>query len=170
MSALRIRIKKGRDGPHSLVMIREDGSHTRQHQRTGFFPVHDLTHYAVETTLGFQRAFYGLVSEGWDLDDFGPPYPRGPITGDGIAAEVIVGYFDLERATGFELTAEDVTDKLHAWYRDQGIQHTPPIVTADQLVAVRTRIREVTLQWHTLAMGDTLELTFVPGVPQGVPQ
>ena len=52
---LTIRIKKGKDGPHSLVCTRADGTMTMQHQTNGFFPVHDLMHYAVET------AFDGLL-------------------------------------------------------------------------------------------------------------
>ena len=72
MTRLRIRLKRGRDGPNTLVCIRPDGSQTMQHDKTGgFFAVHDLTHYAVETTLNHKRGFYGLVAEGWDLGDFG---------------------------------------------------------------------------------------------------
>ncbi|MGH8436256.1 MAG: hypothetical protein ACRERX_17645, partial [Pseudomonas sp.] len=59
---LTIRIKKGRDGPHSLVCQRADGSMTMQHHPTEFFPLHDLIHYAVETVLNYQRGFYGLVA------------------------------------------------------------------------------------------------------------
>jgi hypothetical protein len=27
--------------------------------------LHDLTHYAVETALGYRRDFFGLITEGW---------------------------------------------------------------------------------------------------------
>lgn len=36
----------------------------------GFFGPHDLMHYAVETTLGINRGFLGLMSEGWELSAF----------------------------------------------------------------------------------------------------
>ena len=63
MPDLVIRIKKKTDGSAALSCTRADGSVTWQRQdgKLGlFFPLHDLTHYAVETTLGFSRAFYGL--------------------------------------------------------------------------------------------------------------
>ncbi len=37
----------------------------------GFFAAHDLMHYAVETTLGVRRAFFGLMAEGWSFETFG---------------------------------------------------------------------------------------------------
>ncbi|MDF2775439.1 MAG: hypothetical protein K0S86_4940, partial [Geminicoccaceae bacterium] len=71
---LRIRIKKNADGSAALTCIRADGSVTWQRQEGAqgrFFPRHDLTHFAVETTLGHRRGFYGLVAEGWNITDFG---------------------------------------------------------------------------------------------------
>ena len=68
MPDLLIRIKKKTDGSAALTCTRADGSVTWQRQdgQLGrFFPLHDLTHYAVEQTLGFPRAFYGLLAEGW---------------------------------------------------------------------------------------------------------
>ena len=56
MPELLIRIKKKTDGAAALSCIRPDGTTTWQRQdgRLGaFFPLHDLTHYAVETVLGF---------------------------------------------------------------------------------------------------------------------
>lgn len=80
MTDLIIRIRKNADGSAILSCLRADGSVTWQRQ-TGthgrFFPIHDLTHYAVETVLGHRRGFYGLVAEGWNVTDFGAPWPRG---------------------------------------------------------------------------------------------
>lgn len=67
MPDLMIQIKKKTDGSAALSCRRADGSVTwqRQEGRQGcFFPLHDLTHYAVETVLGHPRGFYGLVAEG----------------------------------------------------------------------------------------------------------
>jgi hypothetical protein len=56
----------------SLTAVRPNGSRTwsRLHP---FFPAHDLLHYAVETTLGFHEAFFGLLAAGWAIDDFSRP-------------------------------------------------------------------------------------------------
>jgi hypothetical protein len=59
---------------------RADGTATwerKEEPNAWFFVAHDLTHFAVETILGYRRGFYGLVAEGWALSDFGTPWPRG---------------------------------------------------------------------------------------------
>ena len=106
-----IRIKKGADGRTALSCTRPDGTSTWQRQegaQASFFPRHDLTHYAVETVLGQRRGFYGLVAEGWDLSDFGTPWPRGKLPKDANLIEIIVGFFDRERASGEMGTAAEL--------------------------------------------------------------
>src|SRR6476659_9963737 len=98
---LVVRLKKHADGTSSLACTRADGSTTWQKNgdRTStFFPLHDLTHFAVESTLRCKRGFYGLLAEGWNITDFGHPWPRGRIPADAEPAEVIVGCLDRERA------------------------------------------------------------------------
>src|SRR5436190_8612122 len=112
---ITIRIKKNPDGRTSLSCTRADGTTTWQRQQGGqaaFFPRHDLTHYAVETVLGHRHGFYGLVADGWDLTDFGSPWPRGRIPSEAVLSEMIVGFLDLERASGELARAEDVNDRL----------------------------------------------------------
>ena len=50
---------------------RPDGSVVWQKQpkHGAHFALHDLTHFAVETTFQYNRGFYGLLAEGWDFDD-----------------------------------------------------------------------------------------------------
>lgn len=84
-----IELKKGHNGPPTLSCIRADGTRTRGKLHP-FFPVHDLTHAAVESVLGFNEAFFGLVAAG-----------RLPM--EARWAEGIVGVLDLERGTGAEL-------------------------------------------------------------------
>jgi hypothetical protein len=89
-----VRIKKGTDGRTSLSCERSDGTTTWQRQEGGqarFFPRHDLTHYAVETVLGHRKGFYGLLAAGWDLSDFGSPWPRGELPKDANISVIIVG-------------------------------------------------------------------------------
>ena len=68
---LRIQITKRPDGNGVLRCVRADGSVTwqKQERHAAFFALHDLTHFAVESTLGFRRGFYGLLAEGWDVED-----------------------------------------------------------------------------------------------------
>jgi hypothetical protein len=162
---LTIRIKKNADGSAALSCVRADGTATWQRQQGAqglFFPRHDLTHYAVETVLGYDRAFYGMVADGWNITDFGTPWPRGPIPDDADPAELIVGFLDSERATGLRWTAADFNDKAAAYYRDHGLSASPPVLTEDQLARVRQRRAELFAQLDAIPPGGTLELTFPP--------
>jgi hypothetical protein len=88
-----IHIKKGSDGPATLACVRDDGSRTCAHLHP-FFPIHDLTHCAVESVLGFDQAFFGLVGAGWEIDDFARPGASRRLPHQALRAERIVGVLD----------------------------------------------------------------------------
>lgn len=162
MATLRIRLSRRTDGAVLFELRRPDGTGTWQ-KRTGpaaeFFAVHDLTHYAVETVLRFSGGFYGLVAEGWDLSDFGTPWPRGPLPPEALPAEVIVGCFDTQRAAGEPLTAEQCNTSAASWFASAG-RPSPVRVTDAQLDEIRAVLSELVGRWHALPPGETLELTF----------
>ncbi len=164
MPALRIRLTRKRDGAVIFELRRADGTSTWQ-KRIGptarFFAVHDLTHYAVETELGFRRAFYGLVAEGWDLTDFGHPWPRGPLPDDALPTEVIVGCFDRYRATGEPLTAADCNASAASYFANAG-RESPVALTDDDVARVRSRLSDLVARWHALDDDETMEVPF-PG-------
>jgi hypothetical protein len=153
-----VRIKKGRDGPNVFVCTRDDGTLTMQHQRQAFFAGHDLTHFALEEVLPL-RAFYSLLAEGWELDDFGPPWPRGAIPLEAEFAERVVGLLDLERATNTPMSAAEVNGAISEHYVRQGWS-LPLTVTDEQLAEIRRRRGKLLQQWERLAPGETLELDF----------
>lgn len=164
VGGLRIRIRKKADGSAALSCRRADGSVTWQRQ-TGpqgrFFPLHDLTHYAVETVLGYRRAFYGLIAEGWSVDDFGKPWPRGPLPAEAHAAELIVGYLDAERASGTRWSAEDFNRSAHMYGKDRAAPAF--VLTETQLGRIRAERGRLFALWRELAEGGTLELDFPGG-------
>jgi hypothetical protein len=173
-TGLTIRLTKHADGTATLTCVRADGSTTWQRQRgasAGFFPRHDLTHYAVETVLGHRRGFYGLVASGWDLGDFGAPWPRGPLPADMDPAELLVGLLDAERASrgggagGDAWTAAELTEQAAAFYAARGIAAAPPTVTDGELAAIRARVAELFARWDAVAPGGILELRFEPDGP-----
>ena len=162
---LSIRIKKHADGSAALTCTRADGTVTWQRQQgaqAAFFPRHDLTHFAVETVLGHARGFYGLVASGWDLTDFGAPWPRGPLPADLDPTELIVGFLDLERSTGDRWSAAEFNAKAASYYRDHKLTTTPPTLSDDQLGRVRQRRAELFAEWDAVPVGGTIELTFDP--------
>ncbi len=93
-----VQLKKGRDAPATLACVRGDGSRTWVKLQR-FFPLHDLTHYAVESVFGFDQAFFGLVASGWDIADFAAPGAAARLPAQALQAECMVGLFDLERVS-----------------------------------------------------------------------
>lgn len=163
MGALTIRIKKQTDGSAALSCTRADGSVTWLRQvgvQGRFFPLHDLTHFAVETTLGHRRGFYGLVASGWDITDFGVR----PLPPDTDPSELIVGFLDAERAGGVRWAAEDLNDKIRLYHEERGLI-TPVEVTEAELAATRQRRAELFAEWNAVTPGEALVLSFEPEAP-----
>jgi hypothetical protein len=165
MPDLSIRIKKKTDGAAALSCTRADGSTTWQRQdgQLGrFFPLHDLTHYAVETVLGLKHGFYGLLAEGWDITRFTDPGMSKQLPEDAGLAEVLVGFLDVERATGTRATAEDFNWKIRTYYDEHGGGTPTPAfrMTDDLLDRIRSLRAELFARWHAVQPGDSLELSF----------
>jgi hypothetical protein len=159
---MTIRIKKGADDRTALSCIRADGTTTWQRVEGGqarFFPRHDLTHYAVECVLGFREGFYGLVSNGWDLADFGSPWPRGKIPPQAGIAEMIVGFLDLERASGEKGSADDLNRMLGEYSAERGMPLERQL-TEEDLAAVRAMRAELFARWAAVERGKALEIVF----------
>ena len=157
-----IRIKKGKDGRTALSCIRADGTTTWQRQegaQATFFPKHDLTHHAVETTLGHRQGFYGLVSAGWDFSDFGNPWPRGSLPVEANISEMIVGALDMERATGERASTEELNQRIAEYALEHALPQPRP-VSEEDLASVRERRAEMFAKWEAVRPGDALEIPF----------
>ena len=157
-----IRIKKNTDGRTSLSCSRADGTVTWQTLNGGqaaFFPRHDLTHYAVETVLGHRKGFYGLIACGWELTDFGKPWPRGKIPLEALLSETIVGLMDLERGSGVLARPEDINARLADVCAENGAG-PPDQISNDDLGRIRRKRAELFAQWEGVEPGKALELLF----------
>ncbi len=147
---MRIEIAKQPDGAGVLRCTRQDGSVTWQKQTRHalHFALHDLTHYAVETILGYRRGFFGLIAEGWDVDDTSGKSARGILPAEAIEVEQIVGLFDSERASRSLWSAEELSALA------------PRALTDAEVERVRALRAGLFRQWSAIAPGQRLELTF----------
>lgn len=149
---LQIEISKQLDGTGVLRCIRKDGSVTWQKQtkHAAHFAVHDLTHLAVETVLGYRRGFFGLIAEGWDVDDTSGKGKRGVLTVEAIEVEKIVGLFDSERASSVLWSAKEFNT------------FAPRSLTDAEIQKVRALRSALLRQWSTITPGQKLKLKFDP--------
>ena len=152
---MRVQISKKADGSGVLRCVRDDGSVTWQKQtdrHAAYFALHDLTHFAVETTLGLRRGFFGLIAEGWDIEDTTGKGARGPLPPEAGEVEMIVGLFSAERASGVIWTV----DEFNEFAAMKGTRS----LTFDEIVRVKKKRSELFRQWSAVAPGATLELTY----------
>ena len=159
---LRVSLTKRSDGGSVLRCTRADGSvdWQRHHgQKAAFFPLHDLTHFAIETELGFRRAFYGLLAEGWDIEETTGKGARGPLPPEALCVEHLVGAFDLERAGSVTWTADELNAQARTFAADHGLP-SPRALTDDDLGRIRSRLGELLARWAAVESGATLELEF----------
>jgi hypothetical protein len=151
---VKVQIQKRADGAGVLRCIRDDGSVAWQKQterHAHFYALHDLTHFTVETVLGFERGFFGLIAGGWEMDDTTGKGSRGPIPQEAGAVEVIVGMLDGERASGRIWTIEEFHEFGGPALRT---------LTETDLAALRRRRSELFTQWAEVPPGGMLELTY----------
>jgi hypothetical protein len=156
---MRIRLSKGKeDKPGTLTCTRDDGSCTWQ-RSSPFFALHDLIHYAVETTLGYEDAFFGLVARGKDLDAFGTRNGvKDHYTAQEGWAESIVGLLQYHAVAGHPLGDDELLAMLNKTCADRGVPAPP--VTAGQLAQIREKVRALHARWYAVPEGEVLELVF----------
>ena len=153
---LRIEITKQPDSTGVLRCTRQDGSVTWQKQtkHAAYFALHDLTHYAVEVTLGYDHGFFGLIAAGWDVEDTTGKGSRGALPTDAAEVEQIVGLFQTEQASGTR------------WTTEQFNEFTPRALTDAEIQNVRTLRAALFQKWFATKPGDKLELEFKLARPE----
>jgi hypothetical protein len=157
-----IEFNKRVDGRVVLKCVRADGSVTWQRQddnHAAFFPLHDLTHYAVETELGLRRGFFGLIAEGWEIAETTGKTARGPLPNEALEVEYLVSAFSAERSGGAVATADEFNQLAATFARAKGMS-APRKLSEEDLARVRFRFGELATQWRNLPPGKILELPF----------
>lgn len=144
-----------------LRCVRGDGSVTwqKQDRQGAFFAVHDLTHFAVESTRGFRRGFFGLLAEGWDIEDTSGKRERGGLPMETVHVESIAGLLDAERASGEMWPTEDFNRQLAMHFESTGLPLQREL-SEEELSRVRARRDELFAAWSAIEAGQTLDLTF----------
>ncbi len=158
---LRLRFKKKADAGVVFTAVREDGTSTSASigPAGGFGPVHDLTHYVVETSLGIQTGFLGLLAAGRNVEDFNRG-ARHWLPAEAHVAEAVAGQLSQDAMTRNPLSAEDFNWTVRDVLSRSEVVCAPPEIAADQLARMHARLAELRNRWDALAPNETLELEF----------
>ncbi len=154
---MQIRFVKGKDKPDTLHCIRADGSETWARLPKGFGPLHDLAHYAVETTLGFDQAFYGLLAQGRAIEEFAETEDRSWVGEQGTLVETIV--MTLQHEVAGSAAPEAFFEMVEEACRGLGIA-PPEGLTPEALATMREQYGRLMMRWAQTPPGGCLELDF----------
>jgi hypothetical protein len=149
--------KRNKEG-HIIACKRSDGSETWM-QISSFFAVHDLCHYAVETELGMQHAFYGMLDAGANISDFELPKDERTfqLTDQALFAEQMVNLLTIEYNQG---EIQNFTESLREIYRQNRSEVNMPEINEKQVTAIRNSFESLANQWHGLSEGESIMLKF----------
>ena len=155
---MQLRITKNSDKPHSLLYKRDNGTETWM-SAGEFFVRHDLSHYAIEKTLGYTTAFMGMLNDGMDIKDFEDRDKRLriPLTAEGVYAENMANLFLMEIVQG---GVEDMNQVIADSFIAMGRPLRPVRLSDAELTAVRSLLRQLLGDWNVLPVGQTMILEF----------
>jgi len=124
-----------------------------------FFVLHDLAHYAVETTLGYRNAFYGMLESGVNISDFELPKNQRPfaLTPEAINAEFVVNLIMTQYRDGI---SGDFNELLKEAYSYNAPHLQPPVISLGIVEKMRNDFNSVKARWDQLPDGQTLVLNF----------
>lgn len=162
MPSLKFQLKKRADAKAQLVLTREDGTYTSGAigPAEGFFPVHDLTHYAIEQTLGLDEGFLGLCSSGWEITDFEVKGTAAKLPREAIFAEVAAGELSRQLAMRQVSSLEDFLWAIGLTLGTPPDGSQWPSVDEAQFNAILEKIRAEWARWRALPPNGTLDLTY----------
>jgi len=161
MCSLNIKLSKYEHKPTVLSCTRKDGSVTWTSVRPGL-ELHDLAHFALEKTLKWDNAFFGLLADGYDINDFERPRDQRPIAllpknlpQTSLIAEHIVNLLQ----AGFGSNNYDFFETVQSVLQDKGLP-LPPEFNRELAVQIQLQLAELWSRWQQVPVTGSLELVF----------
>ena len=149
--------------PVSFKCIRADKSSTYMLIFHTFNLERKLIHYALETVLGFNQAYYGLLEKGHSLKDFEVPsfdrpmhLKEGNLPEEAIQSEILSSLFHIE--LNEETTIDGFIDVAKITFEARNIKF--PDLAEDQINKIREKIHSLLEEWNLLGAGNVLSLHF----------
>jgi hypothetical protein len=124
-----------------------------------FLIFHDLSHYAIEKTLNFKNAFWGLIKSGINPSIFENKLERDKIliSNEAWLAECLANLFLIELTQGkFEDFQKVLAESYHQMYPEKVV----PTLQNEEIESIRAYYGQLIQQWRTLGNDESIMLTF----------
>ncbi len=162
MNAL-VSFRKETGRPPVFTFRRSDGSTVWS--KLGSLPIeYDLAHYVAEKSLGFTQAFFGLLDEGFAIEDFDLPRGKRPtallpanLPLESLQIEYIVNLLQTEQRCG---PSPEFRALLTQGLTTSGLPY-PDQLTEDVLNQIREDYQTLIEKWYSLPDGQQLDLALV---------
>lgn len=156
---MQLLITKYHDKKNVIKYIRNNGTETWMYS-DDFFVLHDLSHFALEKTLGYTTAFMGMLNDGTSIQDFEDRDTRNEltITKEALYAENMANLFLMETMQGNFTNLNEVIKQAH-----EGVStnYPAPVLTEDNITNIRTALHDLISSWRSLPAGKTLQLEYI---------
>lgn len=146
-----------------MTCTRDDGTQTWTHLHPGIED-HDLAHFALESEMGWENAFFGLVAQGYQVGDFELPREKRPsalipanLSSEAKLAECIVGLMQVQRMNSG--TPEEFLTTLGDIIEERNL-HLPPRLNSEKMEQVWRKYLDLLQQWRVLSPGEAMYLEF----------
>ena len=139
-----------------IIYFRSNGAKTWMNA-DDFFIAHDLSHYAIEKTLGYKTAFYGMINSGIELTDFLDKEKRNAMdfTDEAMYAESMANLFLIDNKQGkIENFNQLQQEALQTGFPKAKLLH----LSEEQIDAIRNYLSQLLVQWSYLSSGESLQL------------
>lgn len=158
---LSIHIKKINDAPSVLKVKRPDGTTTYSKLQVNF-EIHDIAHFVVEKQLRLKNAFYGLLSQGYQINDFLLPKEERPVAlqpqnipREALATEHLVNlltidFMSMEPEMDISKTLEEILEGNELSF--------PEKVDKEKLISIQKELTDLMTQWNKLDGGQELKM------------
>ncbi|MEO8588731.1 MAG: hypothetical protein ABI432_05130 [Flavobacteriales bacterium] len=142
-------------GSHRLICTRRNGTHTQGELGPGL-PYHDLAHYVVEHDLNMGQVFFGLINEGYSMEQLGDAATIRTLPRQALEAEVLTR--NLQGLSNGAVAQHDFIASVEA-----ELARAPKGLTDDVITRMLARYIELLNLWEQVAEGAAL---LAPGNPR----
>lgn len=155
---MEISFKK-RVGKKNIISYQRAGLPDHWVEADHFLILHDLSHYAIETQLGYQSAFWGLIKSGVNPSVFENKQARDQllISNEAWFAECLANLFLIELAQGafdnFNVVFQESVNQLN--------KNIPELqLSIEQINGIRYYYQQLVEEWKNLSPDQAMALSF----------
>jgi len=161
---LIVQIKKTRTGLSTLTVERPDGTKTYSKLNLGF-EIHDIAHYVVEKQLRLQNSFYGMLSQGYQIEDFQLPKKNRPealqpknIPREALATEHLVNLLTIDFMS--DESQMNILESLSNILKENNLP-LPHELNVEKLTSIKKELADWMLKWNALESGKILKMNLI---------